>query len=260
MKYYIILTTLVLTTVSFSVLFGQKKEGDHSTKRILIVTSNQHTYGQTELNTANHFSEIVLAYDVFIKAGYIVDFVSPEGGAIPVGYIKTSDPIQKKYLYDASFMARLKNTLTPKRINFSDYVAVYYSGGGAAMFGVPDDKAIQAITSGIYQNGGVVSAVCHGTAGLVHLKVEGGTYLYAGKRVAGFPDKFERKQAEYYQQFPFSIEASINDNGGIFSYSEKGWDGFYVVDGRLVTGQDPTGSALVAQKVIEIIQSNSNNN
>lgn len=84
--------------------------------KILFITSNQHTYGNTKINTSNHFSEIVYAYDVFIKNGFEVDFVSPKGGAIPIGYIKTSDTIQKKYLYDAHFMSRLKNTLFLKRL------------------------------------------------------------------------------------------------------------------------------------------------
>ena len=53
-------------------------------EKILFVTSNQHTYGNTNKNTANHFGEIVLAYDVFIKNGYNVDFISPKGGAIPI--------------------------------------------------------------------------------------------------------------------------------------------------------------------------------
>ena len=39
-------------------------------KNILIVTSNQHTYGNSNINASNHFAEIVLAYDVFVKNGY----------------------------------------------------------------------------------------------------------------------------------------------------------------------------------------------
>lgn len=60
---------------------------EESKQRILIVTSNQHTYGNTDINASNHFSEIVLAYDVFVKHGFSVDFISPKGGAIPIGYI-----------------------------------------------------------------------------------------------------------------------------------------------------------------------------
>lgn len=221
---------------------------------ILCITSNQHTYGTTKINTANHFGEIVLAYDVFVKLGYEVDFVSPKGGAIPIGYIKTSDSIQKKHVYDSGFMNLLKNTFSPKEIEPSKYKAVYYSGGGSAMFGVAENEEIQKIVATIYKNNGIISAVCHGTAGIVNLKDETGTYLYKGKKLTGFPDKFENKNATYYQSFPFSIEETILKNGGDFNYSEKGWDNFYAIDGRFITGQDPSSSKTVAEKVIELIE------
>jgi CubicO group peptidase (beta-lactamase class C family) len=37
-------------------------------------------------------------------------------------------------------------------------------------------------------------------------------------------------------------------------YSKKGWDNHYVVDGRLVTGQDPSASIAVAEKVVELLE------
>ncbi|SMG28886.1 Putative intracellular protease/amidase [Marivirga sericea] len=223
-------------------------------EKILFVVSNQNTYGDTNLNASNHFSEIVLPYDVFKERGYQIDFVSPNGGAIPIGYIKTSDSIQKKYLYDADFMKLLKHTQLPKHIDPLNYSAVYYVGGGAAMFGVPENREIQQISRTIYENKGVVSAVCHGTAGIVNLQLSNGKFLYEGKQVNGFPDVFEDKTDAYYKTFPFSIEEAINSNGGKFTYSKKGWDNHFVIDGRLVTGQDPSASISVAQKVIKILE------
>ncbi|MEM1337521.1 MAG: type 1 glutamine amidotransferase domain-containing protein [Bacteroidota bacterium] len=220
-------------------------------KKVVIVTSNQHTYGTTKLNAANHFEEIVVAYDVFVKAGYEVHFVSPLGGAIPIGYLKTSDSIQKKYFYDALLINKLKNTFTPTQIVKTDYSAIYFSGGGAAMFGVPENAEIQEIAKTIFAKGGIVSAVCHGTAGIVKIKDDEGNYLFKDRNITGYPDAFERKDADYYTTFPFSIEQTINANGAIFQYSKKGWDGFYVVDDRLITGQDPTSSAKVAQLVVD---------
>ncbi len=182
------------------------KESPKAGKKILFVTSNQHTYGNTRLNTANHFEEIAVAYDVFVKSGYTVDFVSPNGGAIPLGYIQTSNSIQKEHLYNPAFMTLLKNTFKPEQVNPADYKAVYYSGGGAAMFGVAENKGIQEIAGRIYENGGVISAVCHGTAGIALLKGRDGKSLFAGKKVTGFPDMFEDTKAEYYKTFPFSID------------------------------------------------------
>lgn len=245
-----------LLLLSFFSFVANSATQKTSNGKILFVTSNQNTYGNTQKKTANHFSEIVYAYEEFIKAGYKVDFVSPKGGEIPIGYLRKSDQLQQKYLNDKAFMKLLKNTKKPSQIDASNYKAVYYSGGGAAMFGVPENLEIQAIARKIYENKGVVSTVCHGTAGIANLKTSKGKYIYAQKRISGFPDKFENKKAPYFQTFPFSIQEKITGNGGDFQYSEQGWDNFVVIDGQLITGQDPSASATVAIKVIEFLKKN----
>jgi len=222
--------------------------------KILFVTSNKDTYGNTKINAANHFQEISIAYDVFTKNGYAVDFVSPDGGAIPLGYIETSDKTQKGYLYNAEFMHQLKTTRKPGSINAADYQAVYYSGGGSAMFGVADNIDIQNLASAIYAKGGVVSAICHGTAGIVNVKNKDGSSIVANKKITGFPDMFEDTEAAYYKAFPFSIDKEITRNGGNFVYAKTWASNFVVADGHIVTGQDPSATAAVAQKVIDTLK------
>ncbi|WP_312765784.1 nuclear transport factor 2 family protein [Epilithonimonas sp.] len=224
--------------------------------KILFVTSDQDYYGNTKISTSNHFEEIIVPYDVFTKAGYLVDLVSPKGGAIPIGYINTSDSLQKQYLYDGWFMDKLEHTMNPAEIMTENYDAIFYSGGGAAMYGVPKDENIQKIAARIYNRNGIISSICHGTAGIAFLKNENGESLYAGKKITGYPDHLEKKEMEYYKAFPFSIDQAIKNNEGKFVYSEKGNDGFYIVDGRFVTGQDPSSAANVAREVIALLKKN----
>lgn len=234
--------------IVFQLVSCSKKE---IKEKILIVTSNQRTYGNTKINTFNHFAEIVLAYDEFVKAGYDVDFVSPKGGKVWVGYIDETNTTQKKYLDDEVFMSSLQTTMSPNEVNTSDYIVVYYGGGGAAMFGVPENKGIQDISMAVYEeNNGIVAAICHGSAGLAYLKTKDGKYLVEGKKVNGFPDAFERMDTEYFATFPFSIQQKLIANGGQFEYSKTGWDNFSIADGRLITGQDPTAARGVAKKII----------
>ena len=227
-------------------------ESNKAGKRILFVLSNASTYGDTDINTANHFAELALPYDEFTNAGYEVDFVSPKGGAVPIGYIETHSPIIIESIYDLDLMYALKHTAKPSEIDPDHYSAIFYGGGGAAMFGISDNLEIQNIALSIYENNkGIISALCHGTAGIVDIKTADGKYLVDGKNISGFPDIFENKKAEYYSSFPFSIEAKINLNGGVFKYSEEGWDGYHQIDGRIITGQDPSSARVVAQKIIE---------
>ena len=223
-------------------------------KKILFVTSNQHFYGNTTISTSNHFEENVVPYDVFRKAGYQVDFISPKGGAIPIGYITTSDSLQKQYLYDAWFMDQLEHTRKPNEVVADDYAAIFYSGGGAAMFGIAENLAIQKIARTVYTKNGIVSTICHGTAGIAYLKDEKGKSLYAGKKITGYPDQFESREREYYKTFPFSIDEAIQKNDGQFVYSKEAGDGFFVVDGRFVTGQDPSSATKVADAVVQLLK------
>ncbi|RZN84845.1 MAG: peptidase [Winogradskyella sp.] len=229
---------------------------DSKRNSVLFILSNAHFYGDTKISTGNSFSEIVNAYDVFKNAGYIVDFVSPKGGAVPLAYINTSDDMSKKYLYDTNFMNALKNTKSPSEIDASKYKAVQYIGGGGAMFGVPENKEIQKIAMDVYEkHNGIISSVCHGTAGIVNLKTKDGKYLVDGKRVSGYPDDYENKSAPYFKTFPFLIKKTIEERGGSFRFSERGRFTLEV-DGRLVTGQNFQSSKPVSLKIIELIESN----
>jgi len=223
-------------------------------KRILFIVSNAHYHGTSSLPVGASFSEIVNAYQEFKSAGFTVDFVSPEGGAIPLSYINTSNELQKKYLYNADFMYALANTKTPDEISASKYKAVHYIGGSSAMYGVADNQKIQNLVMDIYENhNGIISSVCHGTAGIAFLKLSSGDYLVSGKRISGYPDAYENPQKEYFKQFPFQITQTIEMHGGDFNYSPRG-SSHIEVDGRVITGQNYLSSALVAKKIIQMTE------
>jgi putative intracellular protease/amidase len=224
-----------------------------SGQQILFIVSNAHYYGKSTIATGNSFAEIVNAYNTFKISGYTVDFVSPEGGSIPLAYINTSDTLQKQYLFDPDFMYAIKNTKKPEEIDSKNYKAVYYVGGGAAMYNVPENKQIQNIALKVYEeNKGIISSVCHGTAGIVNLKTNDGKYLVAGKKISGYPDSFEKQDGEYFKHFPFLIQKTIEERGGTFKFS-KGDISHVETDGRIVTGQNFQSSSDVALKIIELI-------
>ncbi|WP_051275594.1 nuclear transport factor 2 family protein [Aestuariibacter salexigens] len=227
-------------------------------KRILFIVSNAHFHGETNLPTGVSFSEIVNAYDVFIAHGYRVDFVSPDGGALPLAYINTSEPMHKKYLYDADFMYAIGNTLRPEQISPEHYAAVHYVGGTNAMYGVADNTELQRISMTIYEKyNGIISSVCHGTAGIVHLRLSNGEYLVKDKRISGYPDEYENPQKPYFKEFPFLITETIESRGGRFLYSPRNTP-HVEIDDRVITGQNYLSSAGVALAIIEQLQIGTN--
>ncbi len=233
---------------------ASKQNTDRNGKRILFIVSNAHFHGNSKLPTGVSYSEIVNAYHVFKQAGYTVDFVSPKGGAIPLSYINTSNELAKSYLYDSDFMYAIKHTKSPEQITASHYKAVHYVGGGNAMYGVANNQEIQNISMEIYEeHNGIVSSVCHGTAGIAFLKLKSGQYLVSGKKVSGYPDEYENFSKAYAKQFPFKITETIEKHGGEFNYSSRNI-AHIEVDGRVITGQNYLSSAAVAQEMIALIE------
>ena len=139
-----------MTLCTFFLLVGCKEKAEkllantnveEQTERVLFIVSNAHYYGDSDISASNHFSEIVHAYDVFAKAGYEIDFVSPKGGAIPIGYISSSDSIQKKYLYDNDFMDDLERTQKPEDLNARNTLF-----GGTLLQWIDEEAGIYAMT------------------------------------------------------------------------------------------------------------------
>ncbi|PCK32635.1 nuclear transport factor 2 family protein [Pseudoalteromonas piscicida] len=224
-------------------------------RRVLIVASSKAFHGDSQLPAGTSFDELLSAYDIFTQAGLMVDFVSTQGGALNLSYINTSNDEHKKYLYQPDYMYALSNTMRPAEVDPSQYAAIYYVGGSNAMYEVAENLTLQRIAMHIYeQNQGVIAAVCHGTAGIVNLRLKNGEYLIKGKQITGYPTAFENPDRAYFKHFPFQIQPKVEALGGNFEYGERN-DSFIKVDSRIVTGQNYQSSQAVANSVLEYIYS-----
>lgn len=233
---------------------AHREEAARHARKVLLVVSNVDQYPGTKVNAGNNFPELAYTYDAFRKAGYAVDFVSPEGGAVPLEMIVTSDELLKKHLYDSDFMWALAHTKPVSEVKANEYAGIAFVGGGAAIVGIPENKALQDIALRIYeQQGGVIAAICHGTEGIKNLKLSDGKFLIQGKVLTSFPDAFLNKESPIFKAYPFSAEASIKRHGGIFRHGANG-KGHVEVDGRLVTGMNWESSVGVAESMIRLIE------
>ena len=122
------------------------------------------------------------------------------------------------------------------------------------MYGVAENRGLQDIAMHVYErNGGVVSAVCHGIAGIVNLKLAGGQPLVAGKRISGYPEEHEEQGAAYFKEFPFLIRKTVESRGGLFHAIDSN-EPYIEVDGRVVTGQNYASAAPVAEAVVKVLR------
>ncbi|OEZ63573.1 nuclear transport factor 2 family protein [Duganella sp. HH105] len=231
-----------------------REDAPRHARKVLLVVSNAHQYPGTKVNTGNNFPELAYTFDAFRKAGYAVDFVSPDGGAVPLEMINTSDELLKRHLYDSDFMWALAHTKPVSEVKADGYAGIVFAGGGAAIVGVPENKALQDIALRIYeQQGGVIAAICQGTEGISNLKLKDGTFLIQGKVLTSFPDAYLNKESPVFKAYPFSVEGSIKRRGGKFVHGANG-KSHVEVDGRVVTGMNWESSVGVAESMIRLFE------
>jgi putative intracellular protease/amidase len=222
--------------------------------KLLFVVSSADTYGETGYTTGAHFGEIVEPYDRLSKAGYEIDFVSPEGGMVPVHYVDLQDPLQRSNFYDHKLNSKLKRSLSPEAVDVAAYDGLYLAGGSGAMFDLPADEGTREIIRAMYEDQqGVVAAVCHGPAGLFDVKLSGGNYLVDGKEVSAFTNAEEGNLDRKREVLPFLLESKLKERGAKFSGAAPGQP-HVVVDGRLVTGQNPASCAQLAEEMIRLLE------
>ncbi len=220
-------------------------------QRVLFVLTSHDTLGNTGKETGFYLPEMTHPYEVFEQAGIEVEFVSPRGGKAPMIGVDLQDPSNKAFLDDAAKVAKVENTLTPAAINASRYDAIFYAGGHGTMWDFPENPELGAIAAQIYENGGVVGAVCHGPAGLVPVRLSSGELLVAGKTVAGFTNA-EEVAVGLTDVVPFLLADKLTALGATHTQADN-FQAHVVVSDRLVTGQNPASARGVGEQMVALM-------
>ncbi|SDL61028.1 type 1 glutamine amidotransferase domain-containing protein [Chryseobacterium taihuense] len=218
-------------------------------KKILFVVTSHDKLGETGESTGYYLGEVTHPWAVLSDAGYEIDFVSPKGGNPPYYGANADDPINQKFLADKKYQAKIQNTLKPSEINPSDYAAILYAGGHGTMWDFADNDELAVIAQKIYENNGIVSAVCHGPAGLVNIKLSNGKYLVDGKKINAFTNE-EEIAVKLENVVPFSLETKLIERGAKFEKSGL-WQPHVTVDQRVVTGQNPQSAHGVGEATLK---------
>lgn len=238
--------------VAFNQTTAQTNNQNKMEKKILFVVTSHDQKGNTGIKTGYYLSEVSHPWEVLYSAGYEIDFVSPKGGKAPVDGFNMDDPINKKFWNNAIYRNKVENTLKPSEVDPKDYVAIHYAGGHGTMWDFADNKTIAEIARQIYESNGVVSAVCHGPAGLVNIKLNNGKYLVDGKKVNAFTNE-EEVAVKLDGVVPFLLEDKLIERGAIFEKSDL-WQEHVTVDKRLVTGQNPASASKLGETVLKEIK------
>jgi putative intracellular protease/amidase len=232
-------------------------------KRVLMVIANPSTSTTLGIPVGFWGAELTHAWHVFKEAGYDVTVASPDGGTCEMD--AWSDPrdeskysfgdlITMGFINTPEYMQLVENTPALKQLNYADYDALVVVGGQSPMFTFRDHKELKNAVKTFYEADKVTSALCHGTAALMDVKLSDGSYLIEGKTMTGFANVEEEFADNYVgtKVMPWHIEDSAKERGA--NYIQGGrFKPFAVRDGRLITGQQQYSGAGVAKLVVEAL-------
>lgn len=222
-------------------------------KKILCVVTSNNVKGSTGISTGFWLGELTHPLEKFVAAGFDFALASIKGGKPPIDKdsLDFNDPINKKFWDDETFQRKLSNTIKLDDVNPADFDAIFFAGGHGVMWDFPNSAAIDKITREIYELGGVVSAVCHGPAALVNVKLSDGKFLVDGKNLTAFTNG-EEEAVQATDIVPFLLETELK-NHGANHIAAANWSNHVEVDGRLVTGQNPASAAGVGAEVVKLL-------
>jgi putative intracellular protease/amidase len=227
------------------------------TKSVLIVLTSNARLGETGKETGFWAEEFAAPYYALKDAGLEVSVASIDGGEAPIDPGSLAERGEnaatvERMFSDDGLMETLKNTSSVRDVDALDFDAVFLPGGHGTMWDMPGSKPLAKRLARVWACGGAIAAVCHGPAGLVDVPLEDGQQLVDGKKLTAFTNA-EEEAVGLTDAVPFLLETRLKEQGAQF----KGGDDFkshVVVDGRLVTGQNPASSADTAARLVEVLR------
>ncbi|ODV82676.1 hypothetical protein CANARDRAFT_204714 [[Candida] arabinofermentans NRRL YB-2248] len=231
-------------------------------KALIAITSHHAPFYADGSKTGLFYGEAAHPYYTFTKAGFEVDFVSELGTfglddhSVSTDFLSAEDI--KEYEDKSSTISKaFANIKKAKDVKADDYSIFFASAGHATLFDYPTATTLQSLASKIYQNGGVVSAVCHGPAIFANLKdLDTGKYLVEGKKITAFTDVGEDLMG---------VSQIIKDNkldtceeiakkvGATYVAPATPFESFTVTDGRVVTGPNPASAHATAEAALKAL-------
>jgi putative intracellular protease/amidase len=222
--------------------------------KILMVLTSHNQLGNTGRTTGFWLEEFAAPYYVFRDAGVQLTLASPAGGQPPVDpksdVPENQTPAMARFKQDETAKAALAHTVKLEDMKAADFDTVFYVGGHGPMWDLAESPVSFALLESFYNSGKPIALVCHSPGVLRHVTYQGEP-LVKGKRVTGFTNG-EEQEVQLTHVVPFLVEDELLRLGAIYE-KVADWQPFSVVDGRLITGQNPASSTSAARNLINLL-------
>jgi len=222
--------------------------------KILMVLTSHDQLGNTGRKTGFWLEEFAAPYFVFRDAGVELTLASPKGGQPPIDpksdLPENQTPAMARFKQDQDAQRALSQTVKLADMKSQDFDTIFYVGGHGPMWDLVDNPDSIALIESFYNSGKPVAAVCHSPA-VFHRVMYKGAPLVKGKRVTGFTNG-EEDAVHLTHVVPFLVEDELKRVGGLYEKAVD-WQSFAIVDGRLITGQNPASSTAAAQALVKLL-------
>ncbi|USQ14923.1 type 1 glutamine amidotransferase domain-containing protein [Legionella lytica] len=225
--------------------------------KIVMVLTSHDQLGNTGRKTGFWLEEFAAPYFVFSDAGVELTLASPKGGQPPVDpksdLPENQTPAMARFKKDERAQKALSQTVKLADINANDFDTIFYVGGHGPLWDLAESLVSIRLIESFYNSEKPVALVCH-SPGVLHRVTYKGAPLVKGKRVTGFSNS-EEAAVGLTNEVPFLVEDELKRLGGLFEKAPD-WQSFVIVDGRLITGQNPASSTAAAQALLKLIAHN----
>ncbi len=222
--------------------------------KILMVLTSHDQLGNTGRKTGFWLEEFAAPYYVFKDAGIELTLASPKGGQPPIDpksdLPENQTPAMARFKQDPVAQKALSHTVKLADVKAEDFDTVFYPGGHGPMWDLAESPVSIALIESFYNSGKPVALVCHSPGVLRHVTYKGEP-LVKGKRVTGFTNE-EEKEVQLTTVVPFLVEDELKRLGAIFE-KVPNWQPFSIIDGRLITGQNPASSTSAAHALLRVV-------
>jgi putative intracellular protease/amidase len=223
-------------------------------KVLLVISSEGRRDEKGEITRPGfEMDEFAQAWLVLRANGVQVEVASPAGGAVVADRYSRDDDTIQALERDPQAQAALAATRRTQDVAAGEHAAILLIGGKGAMFDLPRDPALTRLMGAHHARGGVLAAVCHGPAALLAVQSPEGRPLVQGRRLTGFTDEEETVFGKQWaKSYPFWIEKRARELGAQWEEAALMMPKL-VVDDRLITGQNPFSTPLVADAVLRAL-------
>jgi putative intracellular protease/amidase len=217
---------------------------------VLFIVTSASVIGPYNRQTGFFFPEVAHPFQELDRSGIAVEFSSPLGGKPPEDGFDAADSTQTSFLETKAYR-RLSRSRKLSDVDVLDYDAVFIPGGLGPMVDITGNPEVQDTVRRAWDAGLIVAAVCHGPSAFLGVTLDDGSPLVRGRKLTAFSDAEEDGYAD--KDVPFDLEAALREEGALYEATDP-WHPKLVVDGRLITGQNPQSGTVVGQALADALK------